>query len=88
MRVSDLIGRQAYDRTGRPLGRITELLTTPTEQGYVVRAALVTPGHEGRLMGYSRPEFEGPWLIQRIVERLHRGTHEVAWEDIRLDPGA
>ncbi|TDP96458.1 PRC-barrel domain containing protein [Labedaea rhizosphaerae] len=88
MRASDLIGRQAYDRGGRPLGRITELLTTPTDECYVVRAALVTPGHEGRLMGYSRPGFDGPWLIQRIVELLNRGTHEVAWEDIRLDPGA
>jgi sporulation protein YlmC with PRC-barrel domain len=88
MRTSDLIGRAAYDRDGRPLGRIIDLLTKPTADGYVVHAALVTPGREGRLLGYSRPGFEGPWLIQRIVERLHRGTREIAWADLRLDAGS
>ena len=88
MRASDLIGRVAYDRDGNPIGNITELLMRPSargSEGYVVYAAMITPGHTGRLLGYSRPGIQGPWLIERIAKWLNGGTREVPWADIRLD---
>ena len=87
MRASDILGRTAHDANGRPLGRIADLLTRTAPDGsQYVYAALVAPRHRGRLFGYERPGFEGPWLIARLAELLHRGTREIPWEDVRLAP--
>jgi hypothetical protein len=87
MRASDLLGRTAYDAAGRPHGRIADLLTTTDQDGVPhVYAALVAPRHRGRLFGYERPGFHGPWLIERIAALLHRGTREIPWDDVHLHP--
>ncbi|HEX6871850.1 MAG TPA: PRC-barrel domain-containing protein [Micromonosporaceae bacterium] len=85
MRISDLLGRRVYDRDGRPLGEIADLLTRPDQQGRPeVYAAVVAPRRRLRLLGYERTGTSGPWLVERIAGWWHQGTREVAWRDIRL----
>jgi hypothetical protein len=87
MRASDLIGATAYDTHGRPHGRIADLLTTAGPDGTpYVYAALITPRYRGRLLGYERPDMRGPWIIERLVGLLHRGTREIPWTEIHLQP--
>jgi hypothetical protein len=87
MKASDYLGRTAHDADGRPLGRIADLITTTAPDGtHYIHAALVTPRHRGRLLGYERPGFHGPWLIERIANWLHRGTREIPWTDVHLTP--
>jgi sporulation protein YlmC with PRC-barrel domain len=87
MRASELLGRTAYDTAGRPLGKIADLITTPAPDGtYEITAALVTPGHRGRLLGYERPGIQTPWLLNRLAILIHRGSREIPWAHLRLDP--
>ncbi|MEV6909300.1 PRC-barrel domain containing protein [Amycolatopsis sp. NPDC051071] len=86
MRASELLGRVAYDQEGHRLGKIADLLTEAGPDGtHQLVAALVTPGHRGRLLGYERPGINAPWLINRLAAVLHRGAREIPWADIRLD---
>lgn len=85
MRASDLIGRTAYDLAGRPHGRIADLLARRAPGGgYEIYAVLVTPRRRGRLFGYERPGIQAPWLIERLAALLHRGAHELPWEELKL----
>jgi hypothetical protein len=83
MLASDLLGRTVRDRAGHPLGRVADLLTEPGEDGRqrIVRV-LVVPRRRGRLLGFERPGIQRPWLLERLSRVLHRGTREVAWEDV------
>jgi hypothetical protein len=83
MLASDLLGRTVQDRAGRPLGRVADLLTEPDEHGkHRIVRVLVTPRWRGRLLGFERPGSERPWPLERLARILHRGTREVAWDDV------
>lgn len=85
MRAHDLIGRRAYDHTGRYLGRVVDLVTELDPAGVPrVVAIVVSPHWHGRLLGYERPEAHGPWLIEQIAKLLSRRTRTVAWDEVRL----
>ncbi|WP_086668152.1 PRC-barrel domain-containing protein [Lentzea kentuckyensis] len=83
MLASDLLGKDVRDRAGHPLGRVADLITEPDGSGrHRVVRVLVTPRRRGRLLGFERPGIQPPWLLERLSRLLHRGTHEVAWEDV------
>jgi hypothetical protein len=85
MLASELLGRTAYDRAGRRLGRVADLIARPGAAGApVVTAVLVTPRWRGRLLGYERPGMQGPWALEMLSRLLHRGTREIALADVRL----
>lgn len=87
MRASDYIGRTAYDREGNALGRVADLITArDAEGGFRVTAALITPRHRGRLLGFERPGIQAPWVLEKLSRLLHRGTREIPWSDLRLGP--
>ena len=84
-RASSYLGRTVRDADGRELGRIADLIARTGPDGVPqVVAALVTPGHRGRLLGYERPGIQGPWIIERLAGWLHRGTREIPWRDVRF----
>ena len=85
MLASDLLGRTAHDRDGRPLGRIADLITGPD---LVIVAVLVTPRRRGRLFGYERPGLQHPRVLEYLVRLLHRGTREVPLDHLTWPPPA
>ena len=89
MRMSDLQGRPVYDGSGNEIGRIADVLMRLDARGRPrAYAALVTPGRRGRLLGYEREGIQGPWLIERLAGWLHRGTTEIPWASVHLEPPA
>jgi hypothetical protein len=88
MKVSDLIGLDVVDRSGRALGRVLELrcvldgpprgsLATPR-----IDALITTRRHTGFLLGYDRPQQRGPWLVRAISTRLHRHRKIIPWSAV------
>jgi hypothetical protein len=88
VRASDLIRQAAYDRAGRQLGIVVDLVTEPDPAGIpVVVAVIVNPHWHGRLLGQVRSEAHGPWLLDRFTRLLSRGMRTVAWNEIWIgDP--
>ncbi|WP_440902677.1 PRC-barrel domain-containing protein [Actinosynnema sp.] len=85
MLASELIGRTARDASGRPIGKVADLITRVDERGRPrVVAALITPGHRGRLLGYERPGIRLPKALEFLALALHRGAREVPWEELRF----
>jgi sporulation protein YlmC with PRC-barrel domain len=84
-RASSILGRQVRDRSGRPLGRIADLVTERDPDGVErVTAAIVVKGRWGRLLGYERNERTGPWVLERLATYIQRrDTTRVAWHELR-----
>lgn len=89
MRASDYLGRDVVDGSGRPLGRLVDIVTEPDDQGRaVVVAGVVVRGPWGRLLGYERHQVRGPWLLEwpaSAILRRHQTT--VPWPEIRFADG-
>ena len=99
-RLNDLLQMPVQDLSGLPLGgvldvRIERETDDPRERMRVV-GLVVGKGRPGSYFGYDRRPHMGPWLVNRIVRRLHGDSAYVALEDldeldwdaavIRVDP--
>ena len=90
MRASDLIGLDVVNRTGKPIGIVTDLrcrLDGPRRGGLPLprlSAVVVSHGHTASLLGYDRREQQGPWLVRVIVRWIHRDMQVVPWNQIKL----
>jgi hypothetical protein len=85
VRTRELIGRPAFDRDGQPLGRVADVIAEPGPDGVPrLVGVMVTRGLYGRLLGYDRPEQQGPWLLERLARLLRRGTRIVDWSHVRI----
>jgi sporulation protein YlmC with PRC-barrel domain len=92
MRLSELLGRDVTDSAGAPVGTVIDvrLIQDGPPQGIGqarlrLAGLVVSPRHSGRLLGYDRIPYEGPWLVRQLVRAYHRGTRYVHWEWI-VDP--
>jgi len=87
MRASDFIGRVAYDRDGKRLGRIADLMASTGPDGRLrITHALVTKRGLGRLFGYDESTAHGPQAVARFKRVAHhRGTRLVPWDELRRD---
>jgi sporulation protein YlmC with PRC-barrel domain len=96
-RLNDLLQMQVHGDHGAALGGVLDVRLAPageTEAGVpvVVTGMIVGRGRPGSLLGYDRGPDQGPWLVNRVVRRLHRhsglvGVDEVAgidWERGRI----
>jgi hypothetical protein len=86
-RASDILGRRVHDDTGKPIGRIADLITEPGPDGTQQRvtAAIVVRHHWGRLLGYERREMTRPWILEHLARLiLRRNAQEVPWQKLRL----
>ena len=85
-RASDILGRSVYDGTGKPIGRVADLITEPAADGTQrIAAAIVVQGHWGRLLGYERRERTGPWILERLARLiLRRNAQEIPWQKLLL----
>jgi hypothetical protein len=87
MRLSDLLGSEVFDSSGRSLGRVRDVRLVADGPpvgafGPALRlhGLLVGRGSTGARLGLSRPEMRGPWLLKRVFGR--RPHHLVAWSDV------
>ncbi len=85
MRASELVGARVVEADGRPLGVVTGLLCSldgPSGGPLAaprLRALTVSPRLAGAYLGYQQPDQRGPWLVRRLVRRLHRHARVVDW---------
>jgi hypothetical protein len=81
-RMGELLGMQV--RSGHPElhGKVLDVRLEPVGDRFVLRHFVVGPGRPGSLLGYDRGDFNGPWLVAVIVERLHRHIRLVSCEDV------
>jgi sporulation protein YlmC with PRC-barrel domain len=82
-RMDDLLGMSVVVG-GRHVGQVLDvrLEPRPRESRLVLRSLIVGRGRPGSLLGYDRGDFNGPWLVARTVEWLHRHTGELAMEAV------
>lgn len=87
-RLSELLRMEVVDVRGRDLGRITDVNgRTLTDGGDVLgpirlTEAFVGPWLVGSRLGYSSPDVEGPFVIDRIVAAVHRKARWHDWAEI------
>jgi hypothetical protein len=83
-RAGALIGRVAFDRAGRRLGRIADLVAEPGPDGQMRITAVIVAGRPwGRLLGYEREQDTGPRLIQLLARTImHRHVRTFAWDQL------
>jgi hypothetical protein len=85
MRASDLIRQPAYDRAGRRLGTVVDLVVEPDPPGTPsVVAVMVNPHWHGRLLGCVRGDDQGPWLLEHIAKLIARDMRTVAWNEVTI----
>jgi hypothetical protein len=82
-RMDDLLGMSVVVG-GRNVGHVLDvrLEPRPQESRLVLHSLIVGRGRPGSLLGYDRGDFNGPWLVARTVEWLHRHTGELAMEAV------
>jgi PRC-barrel domain len=85
--VGSLLGRRVRDGSGRPLGRIVDLIVEKDAQGTTrVKAFVVTDGPWGRLFGYERAAEQGPRALSglaRLIIRRH--LRRIGWDEAHLE---
>src|SRR3954447_7063983 len=85
-RLNQLLQMPVQDQDGVSIGRVLDvrLEHEPGEPGGRIRVTglVVGRGRPGSYFGYDRRPDMGPWLVNRIVRRLHRGSGDAAVEDL------
>ncbi len=88
-RLNELLQMSVQGPDGVRLGRALDVRlehekTDPGERIRVI-GLVVGRGRPGSYFGYDRRPDMGPWLVNRVVRRLHRHSAYVAIDDVELD---
>src|SRR5205085_4247765 len=91
-RMGELIGMRVESDHPELRGQVLDVRLEPVGDRLVLRHFVVGPGRPGSLLGYDRKDFNGPWMVAAVVERLHRhirlaSCEAVAEADIDWDQG-
>lgn len=90
-RMGELLGMRIETEHPELRGEILDVRLEATRKDrWVMRQFVIGPGRPGSLLGYDRGDFNGPWMVQALVERLHRHIRLIdcaAVEDIDWDAG-
>lgn len=97
-RLGELTGMDVVVTGGSEQGGVGSVLDarfSPGPNGRLVLVSLIVGrGRPGSLLGYDRRRAQGPWLVRKVVRRLHRYTvladvanAEIDWDrgEVRLD---
>lgn len=90
MILSDVLNRAVVDADGAKLGYAVDVRFvvsgTPSQllADAVLDSVLVSPRTHTTFFGYERTGVVSPWPIGRLLERRHRGSFFVAWDDIAM----
>jgi hypothetical protein len=95
-RLNDVLQLEARSPSGASLGQVLDvrLSTVHREPLELVAEGLVVGrGRPGGYLGYDRDGKQGPWLLNRLVRRIHRHSGYVPmsqvvtvdWDDHRIE---
>ena len=91
MRISELLGRAAFDADGKSLGRVEDVRLVQDGPivgrfGAALRVDGVVIGGEavGVRLGYHRANVRGPWPLRVVFRRLEQRAHFAEWDDVEL----
>ncbi|MDQ1528251.1 MAG: hypothetical protein QOH77_41 [Actinomycetota bacterium] len=90
MILTDLLQKPVYDHSSHRLGTAIDArfevdLDTHGHPGSARLVGLIVSRHNAAsFRGYERSGVESPWPIAQILERQHRGSFLVLWEDIEV----
>jgi len=84
--VDDLLGADVVGPGDEHLGNVLDVRLAPTrdarDPALDLTGLLVGRGRPGSYLGYDRSDDQGPWLVRRIVRRLHRHSGMISATDI------
>jgi hypothetical protein len=84
--VDDLLGADVVGPRDQHLGHVLDVRLAPTgdaqDPALVLTDLLVGRGRPGSFLGYDRSDDQGPWLVRRIVRRVHRHSGLLSATDI------
>jgi sporulation protein YlmC with PRC-barrel domain len=90
MRLSDILGAEVFDESGRKLGRAHDVrmiqdgpMVSDVMASLRVVGIVVSPHSLGSRLGIDRGRVRGPWLLKFLVNRLQRKTSVVDWDNVR-----
>lgn len=88
-RLNELLQMEVHGPGGERLGRVLDVrlereTDRPARRLRVV-GLVVGHGRPGSYFGYDRRPDMGPWLVNRVVRRLHRHSAYAPVEDVELD---
>jgi hypothetical protein len=85
-RLSDLL-RCQVELPGAGSLRVLDVRVTPRQgppptHDLALHSLIVGRGRPGSLLGYDRSADQGPWLVNKVVRRLHRHSALLPYEQI------
>jgi hypothetical protein len=98
--IGDLLDAKVKGPNDEDLGEVLDVRLEPTpnpaDHSLVLTHLLIGHNRPGSYLGYDRNQQQGPWLIARIVRRLHRHSgivsvdqvRDIDWDHRRLRVGA
>lgn len=80
LRLSDLLGARIVEGSST-LGTVVDvrLERISTSDEIVVTALRSSTARYGTSLGYGRRQQRGPWIISRLLRRLHRDDRWIPW---------
>ena len=90
-RLNELMWMRVHGEDGTELGNVIDVRVAPEgepEAGAPIRVTglVVGRGRPGSFLGYDRGPDQGPWLLNRLVRRVHRHSGLVGIEHVtRID---
>lgn len=95
MQLSELLGLEVRDETGRRLGTVVDVRLTvegnldERPSAPEVFGILVSPRTRSSYLGYERSDARRPAVLAALLRWRHRGTFLVLWGDIaKIDEDA
>jgi sporulation protein YlmC with PRC-barrel domain len=90
MILSDILGKPAIDVNGKKLGVVIDarFVVDGTPKQLLAETRLfgliVSPHSGSSFLGYERNGVTAPWPIGALLQRRHRDSFLVPWEDLAM----
>lgn len=89
MKLSELLGAEVIDPSGRALGKVHDVrvvqdgrVVTPFGASLRIDGFVVGKGWLGERFGFHRSTVHGPWMLKAFFEWRHRDARFVPWEAV------